>query len=58
MKKLIYEDCNLETGFSYSVYRYGNAYLVYECNQDGHMKCIEEFTSYNDAHVFVKKKYQ
>ncbi len=60
MKKLLYEDVNLETGFSYSVYRYnglsGTSYLIYECNQDGHMKYIKEFISYDNAIEFVKYK--
>jgi hypothetical protein len=60
MKKLIYEDVNLQTGHSYSVYTYFGAhkqqYLVYECDQDGNMKCIEEFTSCDDAVAFVRKK--
>jgi hypothetical protein len=58
MKELIYEDCNLKTGFSYSVYRYGNTYLVYECNQDGHKRCFAEFTSREIACAFVRKKCQ
>lgn len=60
MKTLMYEDVNLETGFSYSVYRFsglsGKSYLIYECNQDGHMKYIREFTSYDNAVAFVKCK--
>ena len=60
MKKLMYEDVNLKTGFSYSIYRYSSSsktlYLVYECDQDGNMKCIEEVNSCDKALTFVRNK--
>ena len=60
MKTLMYEDVNLETGFSYSVYRFsglsGTSYLIYECNNDGCMKYIREFISYDNAIAYVKCK--
>ena len=60
MKTLIFEDINLETHFAYEVYRYstgsGTSYLVYEVDPDGHMKCIKEFASKDDAVTFARNK--
>lgn len=57
---LIYEDINLETGYSYSVYRRGlllseARYLVYECDPDGHKTFIGEFSK-SEALALVRTK--
>lgn len=49
MKKLIYEDINLETKCSYSIYRVGYSrsdfrYFVYETDPDGNQVFIGDFT--------------
>ena len=59
MKTLIFEDCNLETGFTYAVYRCSGsstAYWVYESDQNGHSKVIEEFASQDSAVTFARNK--
>lgn len=61
MKKLIYEDINLKTHFTYEIYSSGYRltelkYLVYECDQDGNRKFIRGFNSYDEARSFVRMK--
>lgn len=57
---LIYENINLNTKYSYSVHRYGlrlseARYFVYECDPDGHTKCIGEFPK-REALALVTEK--
>lgn len=60
IKKLIYENVNLKTGFSYSVYLcegvVQKSYRVYECNQNGDMKCIKESVSCDEVMAFTRRK--
>lgn len=59
MKTLVYEDANIETKYSYAVYRYSGSktvYLVYECDPDGHTECIKEFTDHNEAVEFARNR--
>lgn len=58
--KLIYENINLKTGYSYSVYRRGDrlselTYLVYECDPNGNKTFIGEFSE-REALALVSKK--
>lgn len=60
MKTLIYEDINLRTKYSYSIYRCGYnlsemRYLVYECDPDGHRTFIGEFSE-DKAYALVREK--
>ena len=60
MKKLIREDINLETKFSYEIYRCGTCeseirHMVYEINPDGERKYVGEFSE-DDAYKFVREK--
>lgn len=60
MNTLIYEDINLTTKYSYSIYRYGFSlsdmrYRVYETDPDGHTTYIGEFSK-DEAYKFVKEK--
>ena len=58
--KLIYEDINLESKYSYSIYRRGYSlsemtYLVYECDPDGHKTLLGEFSK-SEALALVREK--
>jgi hypothetical protein len=60
MKKLIYENINLETKCSYSIYRSGHSlsemrYLVYECDPDGRTTLLGEFSE-DEAYALVRTK--
>lgn len=58
--KLIYENINTESKYSYSIYRRGYrlsemTYLVYECDPDGHKVFLGEFSE-SEAFALVREK--
>lgn len=55
--KLLYEDINLKTKYSYAIYKtWNNEYVVYECDPDGHRVYIGTYNDYDDAYKLIKQK--